>query len=228
MKEYLENRIENKEEPVVSVLSWLGNKEWEKNEEARVRLIWANDFVREMPRHQIGQSFDADFSSHFLKLYLESKEDNQLIKSKVENKVVIDLGTASSYTEQLNYFAEMKVKEFIGVEKYNIAMSSAEAKERCLEKGIQGDYIKSDMLLFLCKLPDKCANFVLNGIDENLITSGGYWSRIVNEITRTTYDKGIIMGCGSLFTNFKHEFSRLDTEKEGVAFPDECGIFEKK
>ncbi len=227
MKEILGNNIERQEKPIISVVDWIENKEWEKDAQIMSRVNETTAYLKSISSEDAGYTFGTPFDALFVMGFLESNDNHKIIEEKVRDKVVIDLGAGSAY-RLLEEFAKLNVKEYIGVDKKRSdSIISDYAKQRLGELGVKGDYIRSDMLLFVSKLPDKSANFVINGIDDNILDNKEYWDRLIDQIYRTTYDEGVIMGTGSEFNLFTKKFVQINEPIRNEWNVSE-GIFKKR
>lgn len=243
-KNFLEKKEENK---IKSVISWIDNKEWESDSILRSHVENIKGFVDNLPKEEIGLNLIQSFSNEYIKLFeikrsgnIDLSQDSRnIIKNKFKDKIVIDLGVGQSFLKMLELIKNMEVKEFIGLEKFiplsnekiptnneiknSLDLSIKESKEF----GINGAFIYDDMLIFLSKLPDKSANFIMNGIDSNVIQSLEYWNMLSEEINRVSYDKGIITGYGSNFRNFSEFFTDIKNIQDNW-LGDNFVILEKK
>ncbi len=235
MKESLGNNIEQQEKPIISVIDWIKSEEWVNDETISTRIQEAKKFINQLPEFEAGFFLTTGFSPFFIDSYLEKKEESKLIEDKVNGKVVVDLGAGNSLDRVSPFFAEMGVKEFVAVDKFfqrsdmereylNLILDSL--RDKFKTQRVSFDYFKDDMLVFLSKLPDKSANFILNGLDYDII-GHDYWNKLSEELYRTTYDGGIIMGTNSEFHELGEKFKNISPT--GMKdYHNYEGVFEKK
>ncbi|MEK7208282.1 MAG: hypothetical protein AAB699_01905 [Patescibacteria group bacterium] len=76
-------------------------------------------------------------------------------------------------------------------------LSEAERKREMLALNVQ-----ADMLNFTARLPHNSANFVMNGIDFDIVEKPEYWNALEEEITRATRVGGVLFGYGSEMMHF--------------------------
>ncbi len=235
MKENLGNNIEKKEEPVISVIDWIKSEQWKNNDIISTRVQEAEKFINNLPELEAGVFLTTGFSVFFIDSYLENEEERTLIEDKVKGKIIVDLGAGNSLDRVSPYFAEMGAKEFVAVDKFfqkddvnrdslNTILESL--RDKFKTQGTNVDYFQDDMLVFLSKLPDKSANFVLNGLDDNII-SYNYWNKLAEELYRTTYDGGVVMGTNSEFYKLGEKFKNISSTGK-KDYHNYEGIFEKQ
>ncbi len=88
--------------------------------------------------------------------------------------------------------------------------------------------VSDDMLDFVARLPDNSANFVLNGIDWDIIRDNEYRSALISELARTTRHGGIVFGAGTDLVPYDSQFV---SKSEGLRLEligPETFVLEKK
>lgn len=156
----------------------------------------------------------------------------EYLTDKLNSGILIDVGGGGG-----EYIAELAkksgVSKYINVDLYSKRNSTDPFNGKIInrnyrrlsdeEKVRQMDDIQvdSDMLDFVSRLPDNCANFAVNGIDTYVIDSNKYRDVLFNEIVRATKVGGIIFGIesnvckpDSRLQSYAEEYD-LDTEHWG-------------
>ncbi len=81
--------------------------------------------------------------------------------------------------------------------------------------------VSADMLDFVARLPDNSANFVLNGIDWDIIRDSEYRAALMAEISRATRKEGIVFGTGTDIVPSDPKFvSKLEGLKLDLVGPE--------
>jgi len=178
-------------EPEISLISWIQNKEWEKDPKILERVQEVERFLSQIPVEESGNNLKYQFTA-WLSLNLNN-ETLSLIKSKLENRVLVDLGTGEDLINLIKFLNKMGVADFIGNDKFpkKDILSYGTLLEN---SGIKGAYVNEDMLLFLSKLPDNSTNIMVNGLDRSIISNQEYLKRLKNEISRVLLNNGVVLG----------------------------------
>lgn len=206
--------LEHEPKPRLLITDWINNKMYEHDKAAQLRISESKRILDQLGFTAF-DSLKTPYAYHFITEVFESSDDTtrKLFQAKLRNGTVIDLGAGDCFrTLQLVYYMkEMGVNEHIAVEKF-----PEQDDEQWVENGrrtladldLKGDFIVDDMLLFLAKLPDNSANFIINGIDKTILRDDSYINKVNQELYRTTYDNGVIIGYwSSLYpSGFKDKF----------------------
>ena len=202
-------------QPELSIISYIKNKDYEKDPISKKKVEEMESFVQSLDPEESGQPLPQQFSQHFIEFMLRQNGDEldkkrySIIKEKLKDQIVVDLGVGYSYPVLLPFLKEIGVKEFIGIEKF-LGENSSEyidyIKEEIRKQKISGDYLMDDLLVFLSKLPDNSVSIIMNGIDSYVIDSGRYWDKLYKELCRVTHSKGIVTGYGS---DISDQYSRM-------------------
>lgn len=131
--------------------------------------------------------------------YLKKEQKLEDVKKIFSGQVLIDLGSGRGITHALNICSLLDVEMYIGVDK-----NPSEQRLLTLGKvnhGIPSIVFAEDLLYFIRNLNDGVANFMLNGIDNNVIRNKIYREDLVAQINRITPKEGGMIG----FNNYVYE-----------------------
>ncbi|MFA6185572.1 MAG: class I SAM-dependent methyltransferase [Candidatus Shapirobacteria bacterium] len=167
--------------------------------ERQIKIKEIENFVRNLPELPHNPFCREPYSKQFQYICEKRPEVQKILAKKLTNETVIDLGCGfCDYV--LCSLDKFNIKEYIGVDN-NFPNLEAVKKENLAKKehhyGI--DYIESDMLTFLSKLPDNSVHIIMNGIDQTIIRDHQYWGKLEKEITRVVKRGGIFTGYDSAY-----------------------------
>ena len=144
------------------------------------------------------------YESGFMRL----DNPSQLLREKLKGRRLVDLGAGNtgSITAMAHLAAALGASEYIAVDAY----VNYERAEGLLDNFVGQSYpqmvlraLNDDMLLFLAKLEDGCANVVMNSIDRCMLVAPShliaemYGLELASEIARVVPDGGIAFGVNS-------------------------------
>jgi len=153
-----------------------------------------------------GWSDEALFTSYarlFLRfLYSPSEEEAErsaevrhFLEQKLKGKIVVDLGG----NNMQRLARDMGARVYIAVDLYEFGKEYPADSSLNLSPGkkdgeMEVVSVKSDMLEFLSRLPDKSVCICINGIDGALISYDAYHDALATEISRVISEGGIVFG----------------------------------
>ncbi len=152
-----------------------------------------DEFLEELPENKFMLGTTPGHFSGSLAQNLEtSQEDLQFIKEKLSGETLIDLGCGEpGYTDAHLKELDISLASYVGVDKKEFDQRWVEESRK--QGGFPVEYINEDLLRFVSKIPDNSANFLISGIDEDVLRDSEYRKRLMAEIMRATKQGGLVL-----------------------------------
>jgi hypothetical protein len=133
------------------------------------------------------------YRGHVLSFVDNFKADERarrFLRQKLQGTTLVDLGCGDYLLSRGRTLAkEFGVSTYLGVDKA--------IKEGDIPNSVDGMkiFLKSeDMLVFVSKLPNNSANFMIHGIDRTILQRTEYVDMLIQEISRAIKEDGVFFG----------------------------------
>ncbi len=152
-----------------------------------------DEFLEKVPENKFMLGTTPGHFSGSLAQNLEtSQEDLQFIKEKLSGETLIDLGCGEpGYTDAHLKELGISLAAYVGVDKKEFEQKWVEESKK--QGGFPVEYINEDLLRFVAKIPDNSVNFLISGIDEDVLRDSEYRKRLMVEIVRATKQGGLVL-----------------------------------
>jgi hypothetical protein len=171
------------------------------------------------------------------------EKQRAFFKEKLQGEILIDIGGGQGRTMP-EFAKKFGARLYINVDEHHGELEGAPNPQ--VGKPAKIDYwrlpksertrpmeaidVKADMLDFVARLPDNSCNFVVNGINMEVIISDDYREALIEELMRATKVGGIMFGITSDIwrksdPRFKNVAGKLELDTEG--WGNEHTVFEK-
>lgn len=169
-------------------------KQSDKNSKERIKNT--NDFVQDIPHQSFMLGATNLYFSWSLEWYLEKNPDTlNFLKKYLKNEILIDLWCwKPGYTDTSLNALQIPLKAYIGIDSNQF--DEKDEEDIIYSKNnnfFQTEYKNEDLLRFVSKLPDNSVNFLLTGIDKDVLKNNEYRIRLKEQIMRTTKNQGLII-----------------------------------
>ena len=155
------------------------------------------------------------------------QDDWAYMREKLKDSILVDLGCGARLASGFMFgtMDKYSIAAYVGVDRYAWPDTSYDPTLNQWKKNDNRKLIRSgmppiakvhaDMLDFVARLPDNSVNFVLNGIDRFVISTGSEYHRtLAKEMIRALKPGGII--CGADFTAISHLFDSNEVRDLGL------------